>query len=161
VTQLQVTACVFGSGYAFYVIAEYLMVCPFFRSFFCTTLCFAVTTLWSHVPYFQLCCRCVQLWRVRRVGESHSLDGATQKCFASTANNDDLLHRMALAAVIKQKLECGLIPNVMATLPNIGGALCVSSVIPFLVRHRKVWLTPAAGVLCSNAANKSECKTWT
>jgi len=42
--------------------------------------------------------------------------------------------------------------NVMAALPNIGGAFCESSVIPFLVPHRKVWLTPAAGVPCSNAA---------
>jgi len=42
-------------------------------------------------------------------------------------------------------------PNVMATLPNIGGALCESSVIIFLVPCRKVWLTPAAGLPCSNA----------
>jgi len=55
----------------------------------------------------------------------------------------------------KEPLECGPMPNVMAALLNIGGAgaLCESSVIPFLVRHRKVWLTPAAGVPCSNAAN--------
>ena len=33
-------------------------------------------------------------------------------------------------------------PNVMAALPNIGGALCKSSVIPFLVSRRKRWLTP-------------------
>jgi len=26
--------------------------------------------------------------------------------------------------VIYQKLECGPIPNVMAAMPNIGGALC-------------------------------------
>jgi len=32
-------------------------------------------------------------------------------------------------------------PNVMAAQPNIGGALCESSVIPFLVPRRKVWLT--------------------
>jgi len=32
--------------------------------------------------------------------------------------------------------------NVMAVQPNIGGALCESSVIPFLVPRRKVWLTP-------------------
>jgi len=51
-------------------------------------------------------------------------------------------------------------PNVMAGLPNIGGALCENSVIPFLVRRRKVWLTPAAGVPCSNAANVGERKTW-
>jgi len=44
-------------------------------------------------------------------------------------------------------------PNVMIALLNIGGALCESSVIPFLVPRRKVWLTPAAGVPCSNAAN--------
>jgi len=44
-------------------------------------------------------------------------------------------------------------PNVMAALPNTGGALCESSVIPFLVPRRRVWLTPAVGVPCSNAAN--------
>ena len=52
-------------------------------------------------------------------------------------------------------------PNVMAAQPNIGSPLCESSVIPFLVPHRKVWLTPAAGVPCSNAANIGERKTWT
>ena len=35
-------------------------------------------------------------------------------------------------------------PNVMATLPNIGGAPSV--------QHRKLSLTPTAGVPCSNAA---------
>jgi len=50
-------------------------------------------------------------------------------------------------------------PNVMATQPNIGGALCKSSVIPFLVPRRKVWLTPDAGVPCSNAENIGERKT--
>ena len=61
----------------------------------------------------------------------------------------------------KPKLECGPMPNVMAALPNIAGALCKSSVIPFLVPRLKVWLTPAAGVPCSNAANVGELKTWT
>ena len=51
-------------------------------------------------------------------------------------------------------------PNVMAAQLNIGGALCESSVIPFLVLRRKVWLTPAAGVPCSNAAYIGERKTW-
>ena len=37
-------------------------------------------------------------------------------------------------------------PNVMAAQPNIGGAFCESSVIPFLVPRRKVWLTPAANI---------------
>jgi len=32
-------------------------------------------------------------------------------------------------------------PNVTATQPNIGGVLCESFVIPFLVPRRKVWLT--------------------
>ena len=36
-----------------------------------------------------------------------------------------------------------------------------SSIIPFLVRCHKVWLTPTARVPCSNAANIEECKTWT
>ena len=38
--------------------------------------------------------------------------------------------------------------NVMIALPNIG------------VQRRKVWLTPAAGVPCSNAANIGERKIW-
>jgi len=59
-----------------------------------------------------------------------------------------------------EQLQCGSMPNVMAARPNVDGALCESSVIPFLVRHRKLWLTPAAGLPCSNAAN-TERKTWT
>jgi len=51
-------------------------------------------------------------------------------------------------------------PNVMAAKQNIGGAVCESSVIPFLVPRLKVWLTPAAGMPCSNAANIGERKTW-
>jgi len=42
-------------------------------------------------------------------------------------------------------------PNMMAAQPNIGVAVCESSVIPFRIPRRKVWLTPAAGVPCSNA----------
>ena len=53
-----------------------------------------------------------------------------------------------------KELECGPMPNVMAAQPNIAVALYDSrSVIPFLVPRHKEWLTPAAGVLCSNAAN--------
>jgi len=51
-------------------------------------------------------------------------------------------------------------PNVTAAQPNIGHALCESSVIPFLVPRRKV-ANPAAGVPCSNAASIGERKTWT
>jgi len=49
----------------------------------------------------------------------------------------------------------------MVTLLNIGGALCKSSLFPFLVPRRKVWLMPADEVPCSNAANTGERKTWT
>jgi len=49
---------------------------------------------------------------------------------------------------------------VTAAQPNIGGSLCESAVIPFLVPCRKVWLMPAAEVPCSNAAN-IEGKTGT
>ena len=51
-------------------------------------------------------------------------------------------------------------PNLMAALPNIGGALCESSAIPFLVPCRNVWLMPTARVSCSNVVNIGECKTW-
>jgi len=50
----------------------------------------------------------------------------------------------------------------MAAQSNISAALSKSSVIPFLVPRRKViWLTPAAEVPCSNAANIGERMTWT
>jgi len=51
-------------------------------------------------------------------------------------------------------------PIVMAALPNIGGALYKSSLIPFLVTRCNVWLTPTTRVSCSNAANIWERKTW-
>jgi len=38
-------------------------------------------------------------------------------------------------------------PNVVATLPS--------------AQRHKVWLTPSAQVLCSNAANIEERKIWT
>ena len=44
----------------------------------------------------------------------------------------------------EKKLECGPMPNVLATLPNIGGAPSVQC--------RKVWLTTTATVPCSNTA---------
>ena len=50
-------------------------------------------------------------------------------------------------------------PNVVAAQPNIGGALCESSVIPFLVPRHEVWLTATARVPCSNGANTGERKT--
>jgi len=78
-------------------------------------------------------------------------------------DEDDLERRRQAFYVVKQVLVIPTrmwpTPNVMATLPNIGGALCESSVIPFPVPRRKVWLMPAAGVPCSNAA-KIERKTW-
>ena len=37
-----------------------------------------------------------------------------------------------------KKVECGTMPNVVAAQPNIRGTVCESSVIPFLVRRRKV-----------------------
>jgi len=52
-------------------------------------------------------------------------------------------------------------PGVMAAESSIGGALCESSIISFLVPRRKVLLTPTAGVPCSNAANIGQRKTWT
>ena len=42
----------------------------------------------------------------------------------------------------KRTIERGPMPNVMTARPNIGGAVCESSVIPFFVPRRKVWLTP-------------------
>jgi len=46
--------------------------------------------------------------------------------------------------------------NTLAALPNICSTVCESSVITFFVPRCKVWLTPAARVSCSNAANIGE-----
>jgi len=45
--------------------------------------------------------------------------------------------------------------NVMVARPNIGGLLCESSVIPFLVPRREVWLTPTTQVPCSSPRSQS------
>ena len=60
--------------------------------------------------------------------------------------------------IFQLQLECWPMPNAMAAQRNVGAVFCESSVIPLLVPRRKVWLTPAAGVPCSNAANIGERK---
>ena len=60
--------------------------------------------------------------------------------------------------VINTTIEWGPMPNVMAALLNIGGDLCKSSVILFLVPRCKLWLTPTTQVPCSNPANTGERK---
>ena len=60
-----------------------------------------------------------------------------------------------------KKLECGPMPSVMATLPNIGGTLYRNSLNPLLVPPHKVWLTTTARVLCNHITNIEECKSWT
>jgi len=49
----------------------------------------------------------------------------------------------------------------MAAQPNIGGAVCESSVIPFLVPCGKVRLMPTGRMPCSDAANIGERKACT
>jgi len=62
-------------------------------------------------------------------------------------------------------VECGRMSNVMAALGIQVVLLKMtrseSSIIPYLVPRRIVWLMPTARVLCSNAANIGERKTWT
>ena len=60
------------------------------------------------------------------------------------------------------QLEYGLMTNVMAALCNIGGANEERKFDnSLLVTFRKVWLTPAARMSCSNVANIGERSTWT
>ena len=75
-----------------------------------------------------------------------------------------MVHGLSLIIIFRNrdfnfKLECGPMPYVMAAQANIGGAVCESSLIPFLVPRRKVWLTPAARMPCSNAANPQYTRT--
>jgi len=71
------------------------------------------------------------------------------------------MHTSNCLRYLRRKQECGPMPNVMAALPNIDGAIWESSVIPMLVPRLKLWLTPTAWVPCSNAVNIGERKTWT
>jgi len=51
-------------------------------------------------------------------------------------------HNIAIPENLRQILECGPMPNMMAALPNTGGALCESSVIPFLYHAAKFGWRP-------------------
>ena len=68
---------------------------------------------------------------------------------------------MSVENMFPTALECESMPNAMAAQPNIAGAMCESSVIPFPVPRHKVWLTPTGRVPCSHTANMGERKTWT
>ena len=91
-------------------------------------------------------------------GDSQSRDKAKS---GDTVKDRDVVTISFFAASDTYQLECGPMPNVMAAQPNIGGALCESSVIPFLVQRRKLWVTHTTRVPCSKAANIGERKTWT
>jgi len=109
VTQLQLTTCVFGSPYAFRLIAEGLSMC-LSPKVFCATYRFAVTRLLKLpcTPYLPRRCDLFDRWtcpfRMRSKWGAHksrSLHVATDKCGSATANNDDLLRHTA--ALIKKK----------------------------------------------------------
>jgi len=74
---------------------------------------------------------------------------------------------MSKLRVTLLKLECGPIcptwwpPSEYTWRPLLKMTRSESSIILFLVPRCKVWLTPTARVLCSNAANIGERKTWT
>ena len=53
VTELQVTACVFGSNYAFHLIAEGLLVCRFSGAFLYDVPFCSYKALKSPTPYFR------------------------------------------------------------------------------------------------------------
>jgi len=60
----------------------------------------------------------------------------------------------------EHSVECGPMPNVMATQPNIGSNSLLRKFCNS-IPCTKPQSTPAAGVPCSNAANIGERKTWT
>jgi len=98
---------------------------------------------------------------IRQISNEFSSNLTRQEHINYICGPNKLVKFTSIFYKIRTKLECGPMPSVMAAQPNIGGAVCESSVIPFLVPRRKVWLTSAVGVPCSNAANIRERKTWT
>jgi len=82
-----------------------------------------------------------------RVGKLKKIFGASRRIFSKSlcppwpeSVPAPLIYSKQM---INMELECGPVPNMMAALPNIGGAS---------VQHRKVWLTPTTKVPCINAA---------
>ena len=63
--------------------------------------------------------------------------------------------RRRKTTVIICKPECGLVPNVMAALPNIGGAFCST---PQSLADAHYYRVPCSK---TNAAKIGERKTWT
>jgi len=103
------------------------------------------------------------LYERRRTAYGYAVSiGPTATLIAAQQNQQ--LHQNVDGEVNRKrqhnKLECGPMSNVTAAPPNIGGAFCESSVIPFVVPRHKVWLTAAARVPCSNVGYIVERKTW-
>jgi len=69
----------------------------------------------------------------------------TANCNTDTVQSTNGTTQILKTLYIISQLECGPMPNVMVALSNIGAPS---------VQHRKVWLTPTAGVPCSNAVKK-------
>ena len=93
-------------------------------------------------------------WRMSIVAKRSPISATAEHLYINLYIKCNLLY-------LQYQLACGPMPNVTAAQPNIGGAICESSVIPFLVPYCKVWLTHTDRVPCSNAANIGEHKTWT
>ena len=97
-------------------------------------------------PRHCCCCRC---WWLYYHQDAHALK--------IKYNKVDLFFTQAHACEITSDTPLRLLWIVlcvgrcpmMAALSSIGGTLCKSSVIPFLVPRHKVWLTPASRVSCS------------
>jgi len=62
-------------------------------------------------------------WELRAVSDAWPLQRYAE-CYKTTQDLDCNMHYNATASQNSLKLQCGPVPNVMAALPNIGGALC-------------------------------------
>jgi len=97
--------------------------------------------------------------RMQHVSDLHPKFALRPQC-ASMADIQSATAEIGEEKKKQIELECGPMPNVMAAQPNIGGALCECSAIPFLVPRHKVRLTAAVRVPCSHTANIGKRKTW-
>jgi len=87
-------------------------------------------------------------------GTSHGVDatGLSRPKYETIAALPSQFKRFRTGQVRKQnRPECEPMPDVMTAQPNVGGALCESSVTPFFVPRRKLWLTPAASKISPGA----------
>ena len=61
---------------------------------------------------------------VKRLLIAYFIDNISAKKISKSINVHQSYSKLKVGRFLRHSVECGPVPNVMASLPNIGGALC-------------------------------------